>query len=169
MSSPEAFAPRSLWRHRPFLHYFASRALSEFSYQIAAVAVGWQIYALTHSAFDLGLAGLVQFLPSALLMFPAGHAAVRCRPAPGNLPRSQDLPLAAYLRDFTEWALPGDVRAIRNLRRISPARGRATRADGGGMKTGSLSTPRTSWGHLRAARLQVRCPRWCWVESTPWR
>lgn len=66
-----------LWRHRPFLHYFASRGLSEFSYQIAAVAVGWQIYALTHSALDLGLAGLVQFLPSALLMFPAGHAADR--------------------------------------------------------------------------------------------
>jgi MFS family permease len=66
-----------LWRHRPFLHYFASRSLSEFSYQIAAVAVGWQIYALTHSALDLGLAGLVQFAPSALLMFPAGHAADR--------------------------------------------------------------------------------------------
>ena len=67
----------SLWRHRPFLHYFASRNLSEFSYQIAAVAVGWQIYALTHSALDLGLAGLVQFAPSALLMLPAGHAADR--------------------------------------------------------------------------------------------
>jgi MFS family permease len=66
-----------LWRYRPFLHYFASRSLSEFSYQIAAVAVGWQIYALTHSALDLGLAGLVQFAPSALLMFPAGHAADR--------------------------------------------------------------------------------------------
>jgi MFS family permease len=66
-----------LLRHRPFLHYFASRSLSEFSYQIAAVAVGWQIYALTHSALDLGLAGLVQFLPSALLMLPAGHAADR--------------------------------------------------------------------------------------------
>lgn len=66
-----------LWRHRPFLHYFASRGLSEFSYQIAAVAVGWQIYALTHSALDLGLAGLVQFVPSAVLMFPAGHAADR--------------------------------------------------------------------------------------------
>jgi MFS family permease len=41
------------------------------------VAVGWQIYALTHSALDLGLAGLVQFVPSAVLMFPAGHAADR--------------------------------------------------------------------------------------------
>jgi MFS family permease len=71
-----AAAP-NLWRHRPFLLYFTSRTLSEFSYQIAAVAVGWQIYALTHSALDLGLAGLIQFLPSALFMFPAGHAADR--------------------------------------------------------------------------------------------
>ena len=67
----------NLWRHRPFLHYFGSRSLSEFSYQIAAVAVGWQIYALTHSALDLGLAGLAQFLPSALLLLPAGHVADR--------------------------------------------------------------------------------------------
>src|ERR1700742_2243478 len=66
-----------LWRHRPFLHYFLSRSLAEFSYQIAAVAVGWQIYALTHSTLDLGLAGLVQFLPSALLLIPAGHVADR--------------------------------------------------------------------------------------------
>jgi MFS family permease len=72
-----ATAASRLLRHRPFLHYFASRSLSEFAYQIAAVAVGWQIYALTHSALDLGLAGLVQFAPSALLMFPAGHAADR--------------------------------------------------------------------------------------------
>src|SRR6202789_1230705 len=64
-------------RHLPFLHYFASRSLSEISYQIAAVAVGWQIYALTHSALDLGIAGLVQFAPRALLMFPAGHVADR--------------------------------------------------------------------------------------------
>ena len=67
--------PSSLWRHRPFLHYFASRSLSEFSYQIAAVAVGWQIYALTHSAFDIGLVGLVQFIPTVVLIFAAGHVA----------------------------------------------------------------------------------------------
>ena len=67
----------NLWRHRPFLQYFASRSLSEFAYQIAAVAVGWQIYALTHSALNLGLAGLAQFLPGAILMLPAGHVADR--------------------------------------------------------------------------------------------
>ena len=41
------------------------------------MAVGWQIYALTSSAFDLGMVGLVQFIPTALLVFVAGHAADR--------------------------------------------------------------------------------------------
>lgn len=76
LSEPSRSASH-LWRYRPFLHYFTSRSLSEFSYQIAVVAVGWQIYALSHSALALGLAGLVQFAPSALLMLPAGHAADR--------------------------------------------------------------------------------------------
>ena len=44
---------------------------------MAAVAIGWQIYDMTGSAFDLGMVGLVQFLPTALLVFVAGHAADR--------------------------------------------------------------------------------------------
>jgi hypothetical protein len=36
---------------------------SEFSYPIAAVAVGWQVYALTSSASALGMVGLMQFIP----------------------------------------------------------------------------------------------------------
>ena len=61
----------------PFLVYLGARFLSEFSYQVAAVVIGWQIYALTHSAFDLGMAGLVQFIPTALLVFVTGPAADR--------------------------------------------------------------------------------------------
>jgi MFS family permease len=68
---------RSLAGHRPFHLYLAARGLSEFSYQIGTVAVGWQVYALTGSAFALGLVGLIQFLPSALLVFAAGHVADR--------------------------------------------------------------------------------------------
>jgi len=41
------------------------------------VAVGWQVYALTRSAFDLGLVGLVQFLPAVVLLLLAGHVADR--------------------------------------------------------------------------------------------
>ena len=60
-----------------FLFFLLSRSLSRFSSQIAAVAIGWQIYDITGSAFDLGMVGLVQFVPTALLVFVAGHAADR--------------------------------------------------------------------------------------------
>jgi MFS family permease len=42
-----------------------------------SVAIGWQVYALTGSAFDLGLIGLAQFLPILLLTLAAGHVADR--------------------------------------------------------------------------------------------
>jgi MFS family permease len=77
MSSDSSDSSRALLGHRPFLLYFLARGFSEFSYQMAAVAVGWQIYALTGSAFDLGMVGLVQFLPTAVLVFVAGHVADR--------------------------------------------------------------------------------------------
>lgn len=75
MSSPPSASSGSRFRHRPLLLYFWSRGFSEFSSQIAVVAVGWQVYALTNSAFALGIIGLVQFIPTAVLIFIAGHAA----------------------------------------------------------------------------------------------
>jgi MFS family permease len=39
------------------------------------VAVGWEMYDLTASAWDLGLVGLYQFLPALALTLPAGHIA----------------------------------------------------------------------------------------------
>lgn len=41
------------------------------------VAVGWQVYEITHDPLDLGLIGLSQFLPFVLLVLPAGHFADR--------------------------------------------------------------------------------------------
>ena len=41
------------------------------------VAIGWQVYALHESAFDLGLIGLVEFVPLLALALPAGHLADR--------------------------------------------------------------------------------------------
>ena len=66
-----------LFRHRPFLFYFWGRLFSNFSRQIVAVAVGWQLYQMTGSALHLGLVGLAQFLPTALLTFHGGHVADR--------------------------------------------------------------------------------------------
>src|SRR5580704_19217736 len=79
MDAPAAAAPgtRELLRHWPFTLYIGARGFSEFASQIAVVAIGWQIYALTGSALDLGLAGLLEFLPTALFIFVAGHAADR--------------------------------------------------------------------------------------------
>jgi MFS family permease len=77
MVSLTAPTPGPLLGHRPFVLYFLSRGFSEFSYQISAVAIGWQIYALTDSAFALGMVGLAQFVPTLLLTFVAGHAADR--------------------------------------------------------------------------------------------
>ncbi|QOZ33495.1 MFS transporter [Bradyrhizobium sp. CCBAU 53421] len=77
MSTTTPAGARDLLGHRPFLFFLSSRSLSRFSSQIGAVAIGWQIYDLTGSAFDLGMVGLVQFLPTALLVFVAGHAADR--------------------------------------------------------------------------------------------
>lgn len=39
------------------------------------VAVGWQMYVITNSAFYLGLVGLAQFLPMFMLTLVVGHAA----------------------------------------------------------------------------------------------
>jgi len=77
MSSTRPVGARDLLTQRSFLLFLLSRSLSRFSSQIAAVAIGWQMYDLTGSAFDLGMVGLVQFLPTALLVFVAGHAADR--------------------------------------------------------------------------------------------
>jgi MFS family permease len=51
--------------------------LSTLAFQTQAVAVGWQLYALTGSALDLGLVGLVQFVPVILLTLVVGQVADR--------------------------------------------------------------------------------------------
>jgi MFS family permease len=47
-------------------------------FQMLGVAVGWQLYELTGSALDLGLVGLVQFVPMVLLTLVVGQVADRC-------------------------------------------------------------------------------------------
>lgn len=53
--------------------FLAARFSASAAWQMQGVAVGWYVYALTDSAFDLGLIGLVQFLPMVGLALPAGH------------------------------------------------------------------------------------------------
>src|SRR5258708_26980411 len=55
----------------------AARTLTTVASEMQALAVGWQIYSLTHRALDLGLVGLAQFLPGILLFLVAGQTADR--------------------------------------------------------------------------------------------
>jgi MFS family permease len=59
------------------LFFLSARALATIAYQMSGVAVAWQVYNLSGSAFALGLVGLVQFIPSLLLALFVGHVADR--------------------------------------------------------------------------------------------
>jgi len=67
----------SIYRHRPFLRYWTARTAASLAFQMQAVAVGWQMYALTGDPLDLGLIGLALFFPSLLLLPVIGPAADR--------------------------------------------------------------------------------------------
>src|SRR5919108_2514485 len=64
-------------RHRDFALYVSANFLTTIALQIQATALAFQIYAITGDMFQLGLVGLAEFLPSALLALPAGHMADR--------------------------------------------------------------------------------------------
>jgi len=65
------------FRHSSYTRFFFARFLLSFSQQIVSVAVGWQLYEQTGSAIYLGLIGLVQFLPSLVLILVTGSVADR--------------------------------------------------------------------------------------------
>jgi MFS family permease len=67
----------SLFKQPSFAKFWISRILSSTSFQMLSVAIGWQMYALTHDAFSLGLVGLAQFIPMVLLTFIVGQIADR--------------------------------------------------------------------------------------------
>ncbi len=75
--TPDAAAAAALWRHPQFTRFLGARVLSLAAFQVASVAVGWQVYALTHSTFQLGMVGLAQFLPVIGLALVSGHVADR--------------------------------------------------------------------------------------------
>ena len=63
----------SLWAYRSFIFLWFARLASVTASQMLMVALGWQMYDLTASAWDLGLVGLMQFLPALALALPAGQ------------------------------------------------------------------------------------------------
>lgn len=77
MSAVQSADRFAAFRHTSYLRFFISRFLGAFATQILSVAVGWQMYDETGSAFFLGMIGLVQFLPSLLLILVTGSVADR--------------------------------------------------------------------------------------------
>ena len=66
-----------LSRFPAFMRLWSARLASTSANQMLMVAIGWQMYDLTGSAWDLGLVGLLQFLPALLLVLIAGHVVDR--------------------------------------------------------------------------------------------
>jgi MFS family permease len=67
--------PLSLASYPSFLRFWAGRVAGTMGNQMVMVAVGWQMYDLTHSAWNLGLVGLFQFVPALALALVSGHVA----------------------------------------------------------------------------------------------
>ena len=76
-SGEARLAGRVAFTYPAFVLYEVARVFTVVSMEMISVAVGWQIYAITHSKFDLGYVGLAQFLPGILLFLVSGHVADR--------------------------------------------------------------------------------------------
>jgi MFS family permease len=68
---------RAAFGYPNFRHYMTARVLVTTASEMQSVAIGWQIYNLTHRPLELGLVGLAQFAPGVLLFLLAGHTADR--------------------------------------------------------------------------------------------
>lgn len=77
MHSSDRIDRFAAFRHGPYSRFFAARFLAAFAIQIISVSVGWQMYDETRNTLLLGLIGLVQFLPSLLLLLVTGSVADR--------------------------------------------------------------------------------------------
>jgi len=74
---PKSSNARVVFRYPNFVYHASARVLWVLAAEMQAVAVGWQVYGLTHRPLDLGLVGLAQFLPGILLFLVAGQTADR--------------------------------------------------------------------------------------------
>jgi MFS family permease len=60
-------------RWRDFRLMLAGNVVSTLGLQMQTTAVGWELYERTHSAYALGIVGLVSVVPLLALALPAGH------------------------------------------------------------------------------------------------
>jgi MFS family permease len=76
-TEPPLTAGTAAFQFSGFRLYQTARFCIVFCTEMQSVAVGWQVYEITRRPLDLGLTGLVQFLPGVLLFLVAGHVADR--------------------------------------------------------------------------------------------
>jgi MFS family permease len=68
---------RAAFQYPSFVLFQTARFCMVLAMEMQSVAVGWQVYEITKRPLDLGLVGLVQFLPGILLFLVSGHVADR--------------------------------------------------------------------------------------------
>jgi MFS family permease len=71
----EKHDPYTALRHQDFRLLLTGRFLTSFAAEMLSFAISWELWLRTHSAYALGMVGLVQILPIVLLSLPAGHVA----------------------------------------------------------------------------------------------
>jgi len=67
--------PYAALRFLDFRLLLTGRFITSFGNEMLSFAVAWELWLRTHSAFALGMVGLVQVVPVILLSLPAGHVA----------------------------------------------------------------------------------------------
>jgi MFS family permease len=68
-------AALTIFRHPQYARYAACRFSASLAWQMFAVAVGWQVYALTKDPLALGFVGLAEFVPFVCLVLVGGYIA----------------------------------------------------------------------------------------------
>ncbi len=67
--------PYAPLRYRDYRLLLIGRFIGSFASEMLSFAIGWELWLRTHSAWALGMVGLVQVIPVILLSLPAGHVA----------------------------------------------------------------------------------------------
>jgi MFS family permease len=73
-----AAAPSAgVMQQRPFVLFWFARVSATMGVQMLTLLIAWKLYELTNSALDLGMLGLIQFVPAVVLTLLIGHTADR--------------------------------------------------------------------------------------------
>ena len=66
-----------VFQNRDFRYFWGTRVLGFLAIEMMVTTVGWHLYRITGSELDLGLVGLAQFAPFAILFLVSGVVADR--------------------------------------------------------------------------------------------